>query len=130
MRQRLKMKKVTAFFTLLMVGMAAMTGCGSIATEESKIVQVQSINGNEITAVVGELAQETGEPPERPAGNDGQQSSLPSSVERKPGGDSAKAGRTAFTAGEETLTFTVAEDTAIILEFAQALRKAAWKILL
>ena len=80
-------------------------------TAEATYVQVQSIDNNTITAVIGTMAQGMGQqdgsapqgtPPDQPSGN----GSGPQPQGGQPGG-------MGFTAGTETVTFTVSDATAI-----------------
>lgn len=85
-------------------------------------VQVQSIDGNTITAVVGTIPQgaggseQSGAPQGQPSGdNDGSQPQ--GTPAQQPSGDSqpggGQPGGMGFTAGDETITFTVGDATVI-----------------
>lgn len=88
-------------------------------------VQVQSVEGDAITAVVGSMAQPTGQPnantqgdeqqqgnpPEKPSGDSGQQpQGTPPQMPAENGG---QAGFPGFTAGEAVITFHVNDTTLV-----------------
>lgn len=95
--------------------------------------RVQSIDGNSITAVKGELNTDVGDnqtppsgdsatPPEMPANNGtGTEGNTPPSDGSAPPDMPSKnpGGSTTFVEGTDTITFTITNDTAITVEFLQ-----------
>jgi len=152
-----KTKLFTALSILCTVLLAAtaLTGCSSTSTtqaatasdgapqamasgsnaampaidENATYVQVQSIDGTTITALVGTMSAPSGQPegnaqgggsgtapegtPGQPATDAGTQQAAPSGDQKDQSGASGQGGMMGFTVGTETITFTVAESTTI-----------------
>ena len=136
------------FMALLLAALLVLTAMAGIAEETSvsgttAIGQVTQIDGSQITMRLGKLAEAAsgggGQPPEMPGGQaptDGQPPEMPESETpadgeapgseapadgEAPGGAGQQppmGGTPGFIAGEETLTFTITDATAIAVESA------------
>lgn len=125
------------FMALLLAALLVLTAMAGIAEETSvsgttAIGQVTQIDGSQITMRLGKLAEAAsgggGQPPEMPgdqAPTDGQPPEMPESEApadgEAPGGAGQQppmGGTPGFIAGEETLTFTITDATAIAVESA------------
>ncbi len=125
------------FMALLLAALLVLTAMAGIAEETSvsgttAIGQVTQIDGSQITMRLGKLAEAAsgggGQPPEMPgdqAPTDGQPPEMPESETpadgEAPGGAGQQppmGGTPGFIAGEETLTFTITDATAIAVESA------------
>lgn len=125
------------FMVLLLAALLVLTAMAGIAEETSvsgttAIGQVTQIDGSQITMRLGKLAEAAsgggGQPPEMPgdqAPTDGQPPEMPESEApadgEAPGGAGQQppmGGTPGFIAGEETLTFTITDATAIAVESA------------
>ncbi len=109
----------------------AATSTQTAATDaNTTYVQVQSVQDNTITAIVGTMTQPTGQPgdtaqegsasqgtpPEMPSGDSTQQGTppeMPSGDSTQQGGQSAPGGMMGFTAGEAVITFNVNDATTV-----------------
>ncbi|WP_455718828.1 hypothetical protein [Anaerosporobacter sp.] len=94
------------------------------ANSDSVYAKVQSIDGNSITAIKGQLntsVEGNGAPPEKPADN----GSTTDGTQPQPDGNapadmpSGSPGGSSFEEGTDTITFTVTDDTTITVEFLQ-----------
>ena len=111
-------------------GNAAPATAGNAAADGATYVQVQSIDGSKITAVVGTMPQgecggqqpgaspdsaggteQKGSAPEQPSG-DNSGSQPEGTPGQQPAGDNQQSGM-GFTAGDETITFTIDDATKI-----------------
>lgn len=91
---------------------------------ESVYAKVQSIDGNSITVIKGELTTEVGgngTPPEKPADSGSTTEGTQPSTDGNAPTDmpSGAPGGTNFEEGTDTITFTVTNDTTITVEFLQ-----------
>lgn len=134
-------KKVVALGCVIVMGAVSVTGCSDtkeekVTTEDSQkeestiTVQVTAVEGNTITADVGELSQgekpdgeaPSGEAPEKPEG-EVPSGEAPSGEAPSDGGQPGQApggsGGSTFTATDESITFTLTDDTVITVEYLQ-----------
>ena len=93
---------------------------------DTTYVQVQSVSGSEITAVIGTMEQPTGQPggdnsqqgtpPQQPGGDNSQQGTppeMPSGDNTQQGGPGGQGGMMNFTASDAVITFSVTDATKI-----------------
>lgn len=142
------LEKLFVIGITLILSTTAFAGCGTTVTnasnavsvsesEDSSIaVKVQSVENNTITAAVGEISsQSVGTPPEKPseegtdtssteeADDDSNSQSTPPekpSDENAPDGqDATGGGSMTFVESDETITFSVDDNTIITVEFLQ-----------
>ncbi len=128
-------------FCVLLVASFALYGCSSETTEEATMtsssnaampgiaadatyVQVQSIDGNTITAIIGTMSQPSGQTVGNAPQGQGDSSAAPQGTPEQPSTDAGTqpdgqkpdgqgGGMMGFTAGTETLVFTVGDSTVI-----------------
>lgn len=143
----MRCRKAVVWGCIFAITISALVGCGkeektsTKVTEETTVVQVTKVDGNTITATVGEWNNEQkegrGEPPEAPSGepqqDDKEKKEKPLEAPsgeppEAPSGEPQrleKGEHNRFAAGEKTLTFTVTEETKIQLEQGKEIKEAA-----